>query len=798
MPSTCPVALDDKAVEKLARIGLFELLGGEPRYELWRDKMKGTLGGWVEPYLDRVWEQLPDQALKEAEKKGATAEDPHVKLVRKVVEARHGATPHPSPSERERNYASAASLRQRESRAVGEPASELGQAQLQDQVESAHLGRRPGEVRPLGRAGPSRPLEHSQTLEWSGELARYGLPKDLPRPDERISPAARAPLFGFQRPLADALADSLRKRDAAILAMPTGSGKTTVALAAYKDLAESFEAAQGRAPWALALAPSRAAFTQWRAAADRLGLKLTPTDEAPKGPGLWAMTYATAQRRPELLQTPFDFALFDESHVAARWFREGSGKPGTETNALRIPDMLQRVAAISGKVMYISATPFDHALALGYAGRLGLWPPGPTGFMGWGRYYGIRYSQRGGWSVAPSPLRLLGLREQLVRDGHMILNDRDLTGHRIDVAVAPLTPQDAESLRQAASGFLAAENYYRRRGFGRGVMGVRAHAVNYLKATLERLRLPAVARLVKQLNTAGWQVPIFIDTWSPALPENYKLLSQADERTGGAVLSRIPPLTDASSTLKAELGDSLGLYLGASSQAREAALRAFNQSRTPNLLASYSAGGLSVDMHDTVGDRPRAAVFVGPPWSGITLDQALGRAYRVTSRSRAWSVILGSNAEAEYRLLTQKVIPRMQHLNAIVSGVVDTGLTQRASDLARFIGYAMGQEEAPDISDLVGIHARTGIQTTDEIDIPSAEAAMWKLNPLLEGDPKLVSEAIAPAANATIQRPESLPMVEAQHEAEDFVRGAAKPASEHTSGEHAALERIQRDVFGCK
>jgi hypothetical protein len=83
---------------------------------------------------------------------------------------------------------------------------------------------------------------------------------------------------------------------------------------------------------------------------------------------------------------------------------------------------------------------------------------------------------------------------------------------------------------------------------------------------------------------------------------------------------------------------------------------AFQRGDLKIVVVQIAAGGQSIDLHDTDGNRPRVALLC-PQFSGLTEEQALGRISRVGAKSRAVAIRLyapGSVEEAALSVATEK------------------------------------------------------------------------------------------------------------------------------------------------
>src|ERR1700679_3099113 len=99
---------------------------------------------------------------------------------------------------------------------------------------------------------------------------------------------------------------------------------------------------------------------------------------------------------------------------------------------------------------------------------------------------------------------------------------------------------------------------------------------------------------------------------------------------GGELSRIIPPFANVFDELKGTFGERIGDFSGMDNTdaAREAAKQDCLSGRVPPLYTPYAAGGIGVSLHDEVGNKPRLAIFLGPPYSGVLLEQAMGRPWR--------------------------------------------------------------------------------------------------------------------------------------------------------------------------
>lgn len=154
-----------------------------------------------------------------------------------------------------------------------------------------------------------------------------------------------------------------------------------------------------------------------------------------------------------------------------------------------------------------------------------------------------------------------------------------------------------------------------------------------LRQLLEEARAPDMAELALETLSEG-RVPVCFVNFRTTLASMVKSLAQKC-RVG----SRRPYKV---STLH---GDH-------SENERREAIDDFQTGRTQIFLATVQAGGESISLHDTTGDRPRVA-WISLPSSALLLRQALGRVHRAGGRSPSLQRILFSDHWTERRLYKQ-------------------------------------------------------------------------------------------------------------------------------------------------
>lgn len=444
--------------------------------------------------------------------------------------------------------------------------------------------------------------------------------------------------------------------------------------------------------------------------------ELPPGVSFTEEPGAYITTYATAIGRQGIEDGNWDLVISDEIGEARKWYSSQRGA------------MMKSLSSNAKKVLYMSATPFHTALELGHMDKLGLWRE--QGFSAWGKQFGIYKDTEGNWAGGNAPKKLIKLREQLIERGQFINVDRNMEGFETSFAQVPLTQEQVRDIKNITEAFKLAEEYFKRIGKKSMIRAVKGNAVTYVKKYLERVRLPQAIELMKKLDKEGWKTILFSETKSER-HEIFDFLQPVDEALGGRISELLPPLPDVPEELEKEFGENLANYSGPHSAFRSSEKEAFNGDSKKHIYVSYAAGGIGVSLHDTIGTKPRAVIYLGPPYSGVMFDQAIGRAWRYGTKSNVHAIFMTSNARPEIHLILEKVAPRMSSLRALVSGVDDQDKfvnTLRSMDSVREgqLAYELGNKVKVDADDFTETETTHALQSWKDVKIQSAETAKNK------------------------------------------------------------------------
>jgi len=155
-------------------------------------------------------------------------------------------------------------------------------------------------------------------------------------------------------------------------------------------------------------------------------------------------------------------------------------------------------------------------------------------------------------------------------------------------------------------------------------------------------------------------------------------------------LLRVPVLTDLGQDLLEEgrsvvifcnFRNSLDLLLynfkeaamiwgGQSEDEREGMIADFQHDANPVMLCQIQSGGVGVNLHDTLGVRPRSSLLC-PTYSAIDLKQALGRIHRAGAKSKAVQRIIFAADSIEERVM-KKVKAKLHNIETLNDGDIET------------------------------------------------------------------------------------------------------------------------------
>ncbi len=562
---------------------------------------------------------------------------------------------------------------------------------------------------------PVRELE-----EWKAALRDANVSAEaLPPPTQNLSPdVMRKMKYEGQPEIVQAMLSELVDGSGGfLLASSTGSGKSFTGSAVLAELQK-----RGMLNYGLIVVPNQELANIWT---DVLAYYGVPAEKFPSGvtappeKGVWIVTHSTLGSRSTfdrmkkltdggIAEFPWDVVIVDEADMGRKHQLSLRGQT------------LRRLGQKSSKVIYATATPLHSAVEVGYLEKLGLWR-----YMGWDTFVkqfpGVHLDDFGNYEGGHNPHMLAKLRQQLIARGQMVTMRPSYQGYSVNFGMVEITPEVMDGVRRIQQAFKLAENYFKAGRQMRMVRLTKAHTVTFMKDYLERMRLKQVIELAKKADAQGYKVGFFAGRRSERT-EIYPFLQKVDEALGRRISAIMPPLPGVVETLREAFGDDLANFSGGDSPERSQELKDFQSGKKKHIFATYDAGSRGVGMHDMVGDAPRLAIFIGPPWSAFQLDQAMGRFWRFGTKSNAQAIILTSNARPEFENVVAKVGPRLQSLDAAVRGFDQTNpVVKGYLNMDRFLVFEQGLNERIDPEEFSDVVTGQGaISNWGQIGIPDA------------------------------------------------------------------------------
>lgn len=108
------------------------------------------------------------------------------------------------------------------------------------------------------------------------------------------------------------------------------------------------------------------------------------------------------------------------------------------------------------------------------------------------------------------------------------------------------------------------------------------------------------------------------------------------------------------------------IYGGQKEHERSKILKNFQSNKVPVIICMVDAGGQSIDLHDTLGTRPRISLIC-PTYNPITLKQVLGRTYRAGSKSTPIMQLIYASKTIEEKV-AESVNEKLANISALTDG----------------------------------------------------------------------------------------------------------------------------------
>lgn len=411
--------------------------------------------------------------------------------------------------------------------------------------------------------------------------------------------------YPWQKPIVDAVTDSLKTNRYAINASGTGAGKTVMALASARDLIQ-----QGVVSYVLVIAP-KVSLTQWFRTAKAMGVEGEKTTHLldcvnPERVSLGISGFYTEDKGWQLPQKTL--VIWDEPH------RNASGETSKATLAMARLKTLN-----SSYLLAMSATLADSPLKLR---ALGYWAGFhnflPSDFHRWCRMHGCLYEEMPNGRMAlrftRSKSRAQAYMAEIRKDfgkSYVAIDAKDIPGfpeQTLETLSVNLSARDAGELESAY-----AEMSERLRTRAKSDLA----EIGRCRERIEFSKAATMAELAAGHMSDGKSVVIFCNFTSAR--------ERIEER-----LRRLG-VTDIGS-----------IYGGQKEDERQDFIDRFQNNTLHVMIVMTAAGGAALSLHDEKKERPRVSLIT-PSFNAAEVRQALGRIRRCNGTNVEQYFVLAAN-----------------------------------------------------------------------------------------------------------------------------------------------------------
>lgn len=454
-----------------------------------------------------------------------------------------------------------------------------------------------------------------------------------------------------------------------LLGDDTGTGKTISTLGLI---------AQMKPKRVVIVVPNKGLIEQWegdvKVANLGAALKLSRADNTSgdfSGDGVHITTYASFYQNPSL-QGQADLVVWDECDALRN--QEGI-IAGTGD------DLNKKTVAAGGKVLFMSATPYQKLEEAEYLWPLGLWDRShKRGFDRWLRQQGVYVQEHYGMTGNISKTyeksrdhaaRLLGLNETMARKGNYMHREM-----RMDGGLQNEFPERGISAeqRQLYDTVMRAFQYV---GLTpTEIRSARAQQQAVAMRMLEAFMVPHAVEIAKRSLAEGKQVALFTQAVSDIDLKDILARNRVSRR----VIDRVTALKSPADALVEALGGepAVARYYGDHGDSPDE----YNSGRKNVMVLSFDKGGTGLSLHDKKGDSPRVQINLSIPYSGKKLKQVAGRSYRLGSKSSAIQYFLLPAGIKEARHFAKICATKLKHMGAGIRGRIEGDIG--AADLLAF------------------------------------------------------------------------------------------------------------------
>lgn len=540
---------------------------------------------------------------------------------------------------------------------------------------------RPEADRAPARGRPAGEQSLAQILTLRGDSV-------APHDETLIPEALKAHLSDHQKRGVALGLKALTTEGGFLLADGTGVGKTRQLLAIAKTKADEGKGVLIVAPNQV-LAVDKLGRVTGSFAADATTLGVPFRLVMPKDgetvtlkPGEIAMTsyerLANKNASPRFETGLGDVVLFDEAHKIKGW-DSATGKAG------------RAMADGAEGVVYATATPTDRPTEITYLSRAGIFEgKGQTEGLG---ALGLRQNKTTGeWYVNGALVgrivsedgkrrrldpteevqkRIEELFERLTAKGQMIAREISMDGVEVTF--------DRKPLGDAGNAIMdrIARAWRQKRGGRMAEMQI----IMQQRRQQEPFKVDRIVKLVQQDLAEGRRAVVFIegvnDTTAQIKTRRY--INDEDYIEDVEVLAETEGVSKLLKRALTQAGitDVAEIHGGAQEGKDEGASR-FQTGTARVVVATIKSGGTGINLDDRVGDAPRTAYLVTLPWSAVEAVQAMGRVWRLTTKSYPKVVVVATDSQSDAHAIGL-IQDKLAVLGATVKGAISGRMKQAAA-----------------------------------------------------------------------------------------------------------------------
>lgn len=376
------------------------------------------------------------------------------------------------------------------------------------------------------------------------------------------------------------------------------------------------------------------------------------------GDGVFITTYASLMANPSL-QQPGDLIIWDECHNL-----KGTGSIAQMGNELN-----KKSNAKGGKVLFMSATPYQKLEEARYLHPLGMFPEDTRDFNDFLRNYGVKVKRTGLGSKAKftyshyedHEFLLLGLHEKMFKKGIFDHRELKLDGLRNEFPKVQLTKEQLGLYNTVLD---ALDRAGRRARKPSKIRTMKAQRQMVAMRMLESFMIPYAVQKAEDEIKSGRQVAVFAQSVS-SLKLKQKLEDLGVDRNIINKIADLPSPLDAVYEGLRKKGYRVVRYYGKYKEDIEE----YQNGNADAILSSYSMGGTGLSVHhNKVVSRPRTQINFSIPYSGTAFAQVSARSHRLDSRSETRQFFLLPDGVKEAKRFARICAAKLRSMGASIRG----------------------------------------------------------------------------------------------------------------------------------